>query len=113
MSEFDLTMRAAMQDDSLFYDLLERARKKGQSLQEFFISLGRKECQDSGPKSVIESQHLEQEPLLHDKDSLQRLADDFFAKMMNDPDAALEQMARETRWVDELDSWEVRELCQF
>lgn len=45
MSEFDLTMRAAMQDDSLFYDLLEMARNKGQSLQEFFISLGRKELQ--------------------------------------------------------------------
>lgn len=43
MSEFDLTIRAAMQDDSLFNDILEIARSKGQPLQDFLVALCYKE----------------------------------------------------------------------
>lgn len=102
MSEFDLTIRAAMQDDSLFNDILEIARSKGQSLQEFIVCLCRRETRP-----------LEQEPILHDKESLQRLADEFFAEADRDPVAFAHRLCEGSDWIESLEPWELRELCGF
>ena len=108
MSEFDLTMRAAMQDDSMFYDLLERARKKGQSLQEFFISLGRKELESQQPAQNSAIVGPKNNPVV-----LQRVMEQFFAEADSDPVAFAHRLGADSDWVESLDPWEVRELCGF
>lgn len=108
MSEFDLTMRSTMQDDSLFYGLLKMARNKGQSLQEFFISLGRKE---------LESQPSTQNSALVDPKNnpmvLQRVMEQLFAEADSDPVAFAHRLGEDSDWIESLDPWEVRELCGF
>lgn len=102
MSEFDLVIKDAMQDDSLFRDILTLAQGRGQSLQEFIVCLCRRETRP-----------LEQEPLLHDKEFLQRLADEFFAEADRDPDAFARRLCGDSDWVESLEPWELRELCSF
>lgn len=112
MSEFDLTMRSAMRDDSLFYGLLEMARNKGQSLQEFFISLGRKEFQlkhsDAGTKDSSSE-------VPYDPEGAQRLLEQMTWEAEHDPEAygRRAQVVREMLDGREFTSEEMRELCGF